>query len=98
MSVVSVQLRTTEANELIISRTRFFGENMTTDMKPDGQKELKKGVFVLFPRLLARQISEQNFGLYHVPNLYQPQQPGPQIHQDVDQKFPRWCGERVARV
>ena len=50
---VDVQLRTTKANQLIISGTRFFGENLMTDLKPDGQKELKNGVFMLFPRFLA---------------------------------------------
>ena len=48
-----LQLWTTKVNQLSISGTRFFGENLTTDLKPDGQKELKNGVFVLFPRILA---------------------------------------------
>ena len=48
-----LQLRTTKANQLSISGTRFFGKNLTADLKPDGQKELKNGVFMLFPRILA---------------------------------------------
>jgi hypothetical protein len=54
--ILVVQLRTTKANQLIISGTRFFGENLTTDLKPDGQKEPKNGVFMLFPRFLAAPI------------------------------------------
>ena len=48
-----VQLRTTKVNQLIISGTRFFGGNLMTDLKPDGQKELKNGVFMLFPRFFG---------------------------------------------
>ena len=48
-----VQLQTTKANQLIISGTRIFGENLMTDLKPDRQKQLKNGVFTLFPRFLA---------------------------------------------
>ena len=50
---LSLQLQTTKANQLSISGTRFFGENLTADLKPDRQKELKNGVFMLFPRILA---------------------------------------------
>jgi len=49
-----LQLRTTKVNKLIISRTRIFGKNLTTDLKPDGQKELKNGVLILFPRVFGR--------------------------------------------
>ena len=49
----SVQLQTTRANQLIISGTRFFGENLTTDLKPDSQKELKNVSSMLFPCFLA---------------------------------------------
>ena len=49
----SVQLRTTKANQLIISGTKFFGENLMTDLKPDSQKELKNVGSMLFPRFLA---------------------------------------------
>jgi len=35
-------------------RNRFFDGNLTTDLKPDGQKELKNGVFILFPRVFGR--------------------------------------------
>ena len=48
-----LQLRTTKVNHLNISGTRFFGENPTTNLKPDGQKGLKNGVFMSFPRILA---------------------------------------------
>ena len=49
----SVQLWTTKANQLITSGTRFFGKNLTTDLKPDSQKELKNVGSMLFPRFLA---------------------------------------------
>ena len=49
----TLQLGTNKHNNFIISGTRFFGENLMTDLKPDGQKELKNGVFMLFPRFLA---------------------------------------------
>ena len=49
----SVQLQTTKANQLIISGTRFFGDNLTTDLKPDSQKELKNVGSMLFPYFLA---------------------------------------------
>jgi hypothetical protein len=48
-----VQLWTTKANQFIISGTRFFRENLMTDLKLDRQKELKNGVFMLFPHFLA---------------------------------------------
>ena len=48
-----LQLWTTKANQLITCRTRFFGENLMTDLKPDRRKELKNGLFMLFPPCLA---------------------------------------------
>ena len=48
-----VQLRTTKANQLIISGTRFFGENLMMDLKLDSQKEFKNAGYMLFPRFLA---------------------------------------------
>ena len=48
-SVDSVQLRTTKVKKLSISGTRFFGRNLMTVLKLDRQKELKNGVFMLFP-------------------------------------------------
>ena len=48
-----VQLRTTKANQLIISGTRFFGENLMMDLKPDSQKELKNVGSMLLPCFLA---------------------------------------------
>jgi hypothetical protein len=48
-----IQLGTNKRNKFIISGTRFFGKNLMTDLKPDRQKELKNGVFMLFPRFLA---------------------------------------------
>ena len=56
-----IQLWTTKANQLITSGTRFFGENLTTDLKLDGQKELKNVGYMLFPRFLAMPNFEQNF-------------------------------------
>lgn len=53
MSIV-IQLRTTKVNQLIISGTRIFDENLTTDLKPDRQKKLKNGIFILFPRVFGR--------------------------------------------
>ena len=44
-----VQLQTTKVNKLSISGTRFFGGNLMTVLKSDRQKELKNGVFILFP-------------------------------------------------
>ena len=44
-----VQLQTTKVNKLSISGTRFFGRNLMTVLKMDRQKELKNGVFMLFP-------------------------------------------------
>ena len=60
----AIQLRTTKANQLSISGTRFFGENLTADLKPDGQKELKNGVFMLFPRILAAPNFWAKFSVY----------------------------------
>ena len=57
----NMQLWTTKANQLIISGTRIFDENLMTDLKPDRQKELKNGVFMLFPCFWPRQIFEQHF-------------------------------------
>jgi hypothetical protein len=51
-----IQLQTDKGNKLIISGTRFFGKNLTADLKQDGQKEPKNGVFMLFPRLLVAPI------------------------------------------
>ena len=48
-----VQLRTTKVNKLSISGTRFFGRNLMTVLKLDRQKELKNGVFMLFPRVFG---------------------------------------------
>jgi len=45
-----LQLRTLKANKLNILGTRFFSENLTTDLNSDERKELKNGIFVLFPR------------------------------------------------
>ena len=59
-----LQLRTTKANQLSISGTRFFGKNLTADLKPDGQKELKNGVFMLFPRILAAPNFWAKFSVY----------------------------------
>ena len=39
--IISLQLRTTKVNQLNISGTRFFGENLTKDLKPGWQRELK---------------------------------------------------------
>jgi len=50
---ISIQLRTTKVEKLNTSGTRLFGANLTTDLKPDGQKELKNGVFLLFPRVFG---------------------------------------------
>ena len=62
-----LQLWTTKVNKLIISRTRFFSENLTADLNPDGQKELKNGVFMLFPRFFGcANFLSKIFGLYHV--------------------------------
>ena len=44
-----LQLWTTKVNKLSISGTRFFGGNLRTVLKSDRQKELKNGVFMLFP-------------------------------------------------
>ena len=51
-----LQLRTTKDNQLIISGTRFFGGNLMTYLNPDGQKELKNGVFMLFPHFFGTPI------------------------------------------
>jgi hypothetical protein len=60
-----LQLRTTKVNKFNISGTRFFGKNLTTDLKPDGQKEFKNGVFILFPRLFGcAKFLSKIFGLY----------------------------------
>ena len=84
MSSTLVQLRTNKVNKLVISRTRFFGWNLTTDLKSDGQKELKNGVFVLFPRgfgrakflsKIFRKLGSTNRQI-SVPKTRQPQQPG----------------------
>jgi len=65
--IFSVQLWTTKVNKLIISGTRFFSENLTTDLKPDRQKEFKNGVFKLFPCLFGHaKFLSKKFGLYHV--------------------------------
>jgi hypothetical protein len=48
-----LQLWTTKVNKFDISGTRFFGKNLTTDLKPDRQKEFKNDVFILFPRLFG---------------------------------------------
>jgi len=45
-----LQLRTLKANKLNILGTRFFSENLTTDLNSDERKELKNGIFMLFPR------------------------------------------------
>jgi len=45
-----IQLRTLKANKLNILGTRFFSENLTTDLNSDERKELKNGIFMLFPR------------------------------------------------
>jgi hypothetical protein len=47
-------LRTTKVNKLSISGTRIFDGNLTTDLKLDRQKELKTGLFILFPRVFGR--------------------------------------------
>ena len=66
-SLKFIQLRTTKVNKLNISGTRFFDENLTMDLKPDGQKELKNGVFMLFPRVFGRaKILGKIFGLNQV--------------------------------
>jgi len=49
-----IQLRTTKVNKLSISGTRIFDGNLTTDLKPDRQKEFKTGLFILFPRVFGR--------------------------------------------
>ena len=48
-----VQLQTTKVNNLSISGTIFFDGNLMTDLKPDRQKELKNGVFTLFPHVFS---------------------------------------------
>jgi len=45
-----LQLRTLKVNKLNILGTRFFSENLTTDLNSDERKELKNGIFMLFPR------------------------------------------------
>ena len=59
-----VQLQTTKANQLIISGTRFFGRNLTMDLKPDGQKELKNVGYMLFPRFLSMPKFWAKFSVY----------------------------------
>jgi len=46
----SLQLRTLKANKLNILGMRFFSENLTMDLNSDERKELKNGIFMLFPR------------------------------------------------
>ena len=67
----SIQLWTTKANQLIISGTRFFGENLMTDLKLDGQKELKNvGYLHVIPMLFGcTKILSKIFGIYHMPDL-----------------------------
>ena len=48
-----IQLQTTKVNKLSISRTRFFDGNLMTDLKLDRQKELKNGIFMLFPQVFG---------------------------------------------
>ena len=60
----SVQLQTTKANQLIISGTRFFGENLMMDPKPDSQKELKNVGSMLFPCFLAAPKFWAKFSVY----------------------------------
>jgi len=50
MRLSVLQLRTLKVNKLNILGTRFFGENLTTDLNSDERKELKNGIFMLFPR------------------------------------------------
>ena len=60
----------TKADQLIISGTRFFGKNLTTDLKPDGKKELKKVGYMLFPCFFGHaKILSKIFGIYHVLDL-----------------------------
>jgi hypothetical protein len=55
---------------LNISGTRFFGENLMTDLKLDGQKELKNGVFMLFPRIFGcAKILSKISGLHQVEDV-----------------------------
>jgi hypothetical protein len=92
---ISIQLWTNKGNKLIISGTRFFGKKPMTDLKPDGQKELKNGVFMLFPRFLAAPtFLSKNFDLYHVYKWLNlrpqdlgfgnPSNRGCRVHQDVN--------------
>ena len=62
-----LQLRTTKINNLSISGTRFFGGNLMTVLKSDRQKELKNGVFMLFPRVFghAKNLSKFFCILHH---------------------------------
>ena len=61
-----VQLRTTKVNKLSISGTRFFGGNLMTVLKSDRQKELKNGVFILFPRVFGHaKILSKFFRILH---------------------------------
>ena len=65
-----LQLWTTKADQLIISGTRFFGENLMTDLKPDGQKEHKNVGYMLFPHFFGHaKILSKNFSIYHMPDL-----------------------------
>jgi len=62
-----VQLQTTKVDKLNISGTRFFGENLTADLKPDRLKELKNDVFMLYPCIFGHaKILSKNFGPYQV--------------------------------
>jgi hypothetical protein len=62
-----IQLQTTKANKLNISGTRFFDKNLRTDLKLDRLKELKNGVFMLFPCVFGcTKILSKFFSQYQV--------------------------------
>ena len=71
-SHLGIQLWTTKVNKLSISGTRFFDRNLMTGLKSDRQKELKNGVFMLFPQVFgcAKILSEFLCILHH--HLSQP--------------------------
>ena len=82
----SVQLRTTKVNKLGISGTRIFDRNLMADLKPDGQKELKTGLFILFPHVFGCAKILGNF--FHLLRLRQLQQP--ELQGSSRHEWPSW--------
>jgi hypothetical protein len=89
--LIKVQLRTTKVNKLSISGTRIFDGNLTTDLKLDRQKELKTGLFILFPHVFgrAKNLSDiLSFGNCSSRSC--------RVHQDIDDHHDQGVGDRAS--